>query len=119
MSWFDSHPEVAWPLLAALIFGPVIYRVLGPPPPGDLKSIQLFLKNRDEALVSIRKLWFGGPGRVGGRAIYQQTGRPYYVVGRGRAGDIVHRLAADGQPNALGYARLQQHVDGGWREVLQ
>ena len=115
----DRDSPFLIPVLGAVIFGPMVYRLAMPPPPLDLRAITLFLKNRDETLLTVRKIWFGGPPRYGGRGIYTQTGRPYRVLALGKDGSRwTHELAAD-ERDDLGNSKLQQRLSGVWTPVSQ
>jgi hypothetical protein len=111
---------LALSLLAGAVFcGPILFRLIAPTPPDDIKTITLFLGNREETPVTIRKMWVGGPARESGRSIYLQTGRPYRVTARSGDGRIwIHILAADGT-DALGHPKLKQLVEWGWATVAQ
>lgn len=108
-------------LLAAVVFGPMAYRMVMPTPPQDLKAIERFLKNRDQRLLNVQKLWIGGPSRWGGRVIYTQTGRPYRVIAQSSDGrNWRHDLALDGSDSdALGNPKLKQRLRGEWSDVIQ
>ncbi len=95
------------------------YRMAMPTPAKDLAAVELFLKNRDEKLISIKKMWVGGPARSGGRAIYVQTGRPYQVMAQSTDGSCwTHCLAVDGI-DGLGSLQLKQRLRGVWSPVIQ
>ncbi len=123
------HNTNAWLLLvfvglAALHFA---VRMILPPPPDDVKAIELFLKNREESLVRLNKMiWIGG--LVGdtrwraGSAFWGQSKsniRGYRILARDKEGSLfVHHLAA----NALdrtGARVLLQRSYGVWTAVLQ
>lgn len=113
------NPPIVFLLLAAVVFGPMVYRVVIPPPIGDLKAIERFLKSRDEKLIKTRKLWIGGPSRWGGRGIYEQTGRPYRITALSDDGSKwIHDLAA-GEKDALGNPKLMQRRRNAWSPVIQ
>jgi hypothetical protein len=97
----------------------MFYRMAMPVPIADLAAITLFLRNRDETLSELQKVWVGGPWKRGGRGAPSQTGRPYKVLADGGDGvRYVHRLAADGT-NSVGDVALKQRQGGVWVPVLQ
>jgi hypothetical protein len=112
---------ILWLFVAAVFFGPMAYRLITPTPPEDVKAIELFLKNRDQTLLSLRKLWIGGPSVVGARGGYKQVGRPYRVLAQGADGKRWrHDVAVDvGQRDVFGDPKLKQRVLGQWLPVIQ
>ena len=53
------------------------FRMIRPPPRDDVATINLFLQNRQETLVKVEKLWFGGPPSYSIQpGITSQTGIP-------------------------------------------
>ena len=103
-------------VLAAIVLGPMIYRMGSPIPPDDITAITLFLRNRSETAISIRRLVVGGPwDRQNRRPI--QRGRPYEVLAEDAGGARrLHRLAADGR-DSQGAVALKRREGGAWVEV--
>lgn len=112
---------ILWLFVAAVFVGPMAYRLLRPTPAEDVKAIELFLKNREQTLLSVRKLWIGGPSVVGGRSVYAQVGRPYRVLAQSAdAKRWRHDVAVDvGQRDVFGEPKLKQRVLGQWLPVIQ
>ncbi|WP_168077178.1 hypothetical protein [Caulobacter sp. SSI4214] len=114
-----SQHTFVWLLFALVTIGPLVYRLIMPVPPSDAKAIEVFLRNRDQVLVNVRKIWIGGPSHWGGRGVYKQTGRPYRVTAQSPDGSRwTHDLAADGK-DVLGNTKLKQRTNGVWCEVFQ
>lgn len=106
-------------LFIAAIVGPMVFRMVTPMPTVDMKAIELFLKNRNEVPICVRKTWIGGPSHWGGRGLYRQTGRPYRVTAQSSDGSRwTYDLAADGK-DALGNPRMNQRLGGRWSPVMQ
>lgn len=107
--------------MAAVFFGPMAFRMMTPTPSEDVKAIDLFLKNREQSLLSVRKLWIGGPSVWGGRSVYKQTGRPYRVLAQSAdAKRWLHDVAVDvGERDVFGDPKLKQRVQGQWLPVIQ
>lgn len=103
------------------MFVPMVYQMIAPTPSDDLLAIDLFLKNRDQKVLDVRKLWIGGPSVWEGRGVYQQTGRPYRVMARDAEGKAWrHYLAVGvGERDALGSLKVKQRVLGQWLPVIQ
>lgn len=105
-------------LLAAVTVGPLLFRKLTPVPPKDMQAIEVFLANRGQTFVSLRRPWFGGPWRTRTR-IPMQVGRPYRILAREPDGSQWrHTIAFDGF-DGIGGPALKERVDGDWRPVLQ
>ena len=94
------------------------YRMLTPIPSGDLKVIDLFLRNHKQALGEVRRIWIGGPSKWGGIVIYEQTGRPYRVTTQSSDGSRwTHDLAVGGK-DALGKSKLLERRNGASSPVI-
>jgi hypothetical protein len=107
--------RLAWPRLA---------RTLGRIPSDDKAAIDLFLANRDEAAVTIKKeiLRGGFEGRFGEANIYgvPNRGRFYAVLASDADGRRYrHTLAVAGDRGRHDSTLLQQGPEGYWTRVLQ
>lgn len=109
-----------WVLLFLLayvwIFGPMTVRLVSPMPAADLRAIEVFVRDRNQALAEVQKIWLGGPIR---RLGFSRHPRPYRVDVIGDDGGVyIHNLAA-GDQDDLGHPRLVQLSHGVWLEVVQ
>lgn len=97
-------------------------RLVSPMPAADLRAIEVFVRDRNQALSGIRKIWFIGPSILTaplGFSRRPRKPRPYRVEVIGDDGGVyIHRLAA-GDQDDLGRSRLVQLSQGVWSEVVQ
>jgi hypothetical protein len=106
--------------IAALCFGPMLLRLSSPASKADQDTIALFLKNRDQTLLSLRKTWIGGPAKWGGRSVYTQYGRPYRLFVRGPDGSRwVHKVVVLDEIDGLGAHKMMQRLHDSWVPVSQ
>ena len=106
MVLFEQHdrlgplPGYVAVLATVVLVVPLVHRLTTPVPPGDMDALESFLRNRDQTLLKVEKLWFGGP-QGSGRYPYFQVGRPYRVLARDSDGTVTrHILAASQLPAA-------------------
>jgi hypothetical protein len=107
--------RLAWPRAA---------QRLGRIPPDDQAAITLFLANRDETAVVVKKeIWASGPeGRFASANIYgvPHRGRFYHVLAQDAGGARYrHELAATGSREQFDFVLLQQGAEGFWTPVRQ
>ena len=110
--------------LAARFAWPRISKRLGHIPPGDQAAIDLFLANRDETALELKKeIWAGGPeGRFASANIYglPHQGRFYHVVAQDADGARYrHELAVTGDRRQGDLTLFQQGSGGYWTRALQ
>jgi len=105
--------------LIVATFAPMVYRLATPIPATDLQAIEVFVKDRDQTLVSLRKYRIGGPAVPGGRSIYSQVGRPYRVSARSGDGSLWNHDVAVVGTDQLGKPKLQERVSGFWSPIIQ
>jgi hypothetical protein len=110
--------------LATRLAWPRISRHLGSVPTDDQAAIDLFLANRNETAITVKKeIWAGGPeGRFASANIYglPHQGRFYHVFAQDAGGARYrHELAATGGQKQSDLALFQQGSGGFWTKVLQ
>ena len=110
--------------LAARLAWPRISRRLGSVPTDDQAAIDLFLANRNETALTVKKeIWAGGPeGRFASANIYSlpHRGRFYHVLAQDAEGaSYRHALAATGDQKQSDLALFQQDSAGFWTKILQ
>lgn len=115
-------------LLAVTLAGrfawPQVVQRLGRIPPDDQAAITLFLANRDETAVIVKKeIWAGGPqGRFAHASIYgvPNRGRFYHVLAQDAGGGRYrHELVATGSRAQCDFELRQQGAEGYWTPVRQ
>jgi hypothetical protein len=93
-----------------------LHRLLAPPPPEDLAAITLFLANRGQTPLRMRK-GMGGPREYGKHSIYVE--RLYRVLALDAYGSRYrHVVAAASRKHDIDLV-LWQRVRGVWSKVLQ
>jgi hypothetical protein len=103
-------------LLCAIWLALRLHRQLSPPRSDDLAAIKLFLANRDQVSVRVRK-GMGGPREHGRQSVYVE--RLYKVLALDADGSHYrHVVAAVSHKHDIPLA-LWQRVRGVWSKVLQ
>ncbi len=119
-------PEIVFALVAILV-GTAGVRLLTPISSADRDAVELFLKNRSEELLRLRKVliwWRSGPPGWGQGAVGLVTPltppyRIYQVVAQSADGQRwTHVLAASGDDGS-GRAALMQRRGGLWSPASQ
>ena len=104
-------------LVVAVLAVSWAYRLARPVPAEDLVLITQFLRDREETLVKVEKMLFGGPESfgTGGRSGLTQTGRPYKLLARSHDGALwTHWVAT----HCLEHGRvvpIVQRLNGAWQ----
>jgi hypothetical protein len=98
--------------------GFMAFRLVRPVPDGDRTAIEHFLKDREQTLVGLRKLWFEGSLSLSRYDV--QPSRAYQVLARSGDGAVWrHYLGARGGTDDVGQTTLMERSEGVWTRVLQ
>jgi hypothetical protein len=105
-------------VMVAVGLGLMVFRLVRPVPDGDRTAIKRFLKDREQTLVGLRKLWFAGS--LSASRYEVQPGRAYQVLARSGDGAVWrHYLGAGVGTDDVGQTKRMERSEGVWARVLQ